>query len=444
MAGTSAKASVTDAGRILKTVVAPNSRSGIFLKDPEAAAELAAADAHGETRELLTSVRAKHDDPDVLSLLFGKVVMVFDGEPLRRVLEESATVFGSDPDTKRKGMEQFQPRAVTISTGDEWQQRRAFNDAVLGDDVAALPEARRFLEVVDTEMGALVTEHAAELRTADLQTLLRMVTGRVVLGDDARSDETTFRLLRNLMLAAQGDGSAGDDELDQLRFLLGAYLHHAEDGSLMARCPHAPQGDAVDPVDQAPHWLFASKDTLALNLAQAVAILSARADLRQRVRDEVGDRDLTDPDVIASLEVTGGVLEEAMRLWPTTWLLARRAMVDTELGGLKVKEGTTIVVPNTFNHRDVTRVPDADDVVPDRWFASFRGEGERDPRFNHLSNGPQGCAGWGLVHLLGRAVLAHVVRDHDLELRAPFLPDTGPMPTTIDPFAVRVSLVDRA
>jgi cytochrome P450 len=121
-----------------------------------------------------------------------------------------------------------------------------------------------------------------------------------------------------------------------------------------------------------------------------------------------------------------------MRLWPTTPLLAREVTEDARLAGTDLDEGTQVMILNAFNHRDAEREPDADRFRPERWAG-----GERDYRYNHLSNGSQDCPGGPLVYLLGTAVLAHVLDAFELRLVEPELDTAGEVPHMLDFFAVR-------
>jgi cytochrome P450 len=128
-------------------------------------------------------------------------------------------------------------------------------------------------------------------------------------------------------------------------------------------------------------------------------------------------------------------LEEAMRLWPTTPLLAREVTRDTTLAGEEVSEGTQVMILNTFNHRDPDRVDDADRLTPERW-----ANGQRDYRFNHLSNGAQDCPGGPLVLLLGKTVLARMLERFQLTLEDPKLYPGEPLPHMLDFFSVRFAV----
>ena len=126
-----------------------------------------------------------------------------------------------------------------------------------------------------------------------------------------------------------------------------------------------------------------------------------------------------------------------MRLWPTTTMLSRETVADTEWGGETVPAGTQVLIPNTFFHRDTSRHDWADNFAPERWLS---GEAAGDWSFNHFSRGPQGCPGTALAHLLGVAALRAVMGAGVLELESPSLDPAKPLPQMLDFFGVRLSV----
>jgi cytochrome P450 len=206
-----------------------------------------------------------------------------------------------------------------------------------------------------------------------------------------------------------------------------------EPGSLLARMAEAPHSDLTRVVQQIPHWMFAMRDTLAANTYRALISVVADAAVERRVREEMIGADLSDPQALDGMWYLGGCLHEAMRLWPTTPLLARETMHDVTLAGEAVPAGTQILLLNVFNHRDRDHVEDADRFVPERW----RSSGVRDYRFNHLSNGSQDCPGGPLVMLLGKAAIVQVLSRWPLTLKEPSLPAGGAMPTMLDFYSAR-------
>jgi cytochrome P450 len=161
--------------------------------------------------------------------------------------------------------------------------------------------------------------------------------------------------------------------------------------------------------------------------------------VERRVREEIEGADLSDPSAVDGLRYLEGCLQETMRLWPTVPLLARETTRETTLAGERLAEGTQVMLLNAFNHRDPEHVPNADGMDPGRW-----SDGQRDYRFNHLSNGTQDCPGGALVLFLGKAVLAHVLTGYALTLQDPQLEPGRPLPRMLDYFRTRFGVERKA
>src|SRR4051812_21568794 len=126
-------------------------------------------------------LRARHPG-DVLALHLGltKSLLVLDPAGIQHVLDNSPYVY-ADPKPKRKGMRVFQPNAVTISRGEEWRDRRRFNEAVLDSDQPAHAYADLFLQIVRDEVqGAPRLE-----RWDDFDGLFARIMRQVILGRSA-------------------------------------------------------------------------------------------------------------------------------------------------------------------------------------------------------------------------------------------------------------------
>jgi cytochrome P450 len=262
------------------------------------------------------------------------------------------------------------------------------------------------------------------------------ITLRVVFGDVARGDQDLTALLSKIMCEANrivAGEAESSDAYHELHGRMEWYLRDPEPGSLVARIADAPQTDATRVVHQIPHWIFAMRDTLGANTYRALAAITADEDVEKRVREEMEGRDLTSARDVDGMRYLEGCFQEAMRLWPTTPLLARETTRETTLAGEKIDEGTQVMLVNTFNHRDPDGVADADYLRPERWESS-----ERDYRFNHLSNGSQWCPGEPLVLLLGKGVLAQMLDAWDVSVADPEFPagSREPLPHSLDFYAL--------
>lgn len=107
-------------------------------------------------------------------------------------------------------------------------------------------------------------------------------------------------------------------------------------------------------VDEGITLLGAGHETTANALAFALHLVAAHPTVGERLAAEadatIGDARPT-ADQIGALHYARQVLQEAMRLYPPVWMLARKAATDGELGGFAVPEGAFVLVPVYALHR---------------------------------------------------------------------------------------------
>ena len=426
--------SAAESAKVAAAAMLPVVARGLFKPRPAASKALTAVNADRRTVSVLSEIKREHPGAGV-RLFGGKMVVLWGPEAIREVLDRSAELYASDAGAKKKGMRHFQPDALTISRGDEWRDRRAFTDAVLVPKERVHPSGERFVHVVSDEVDRLRISGCIEW--SHYEKLFDRVALRVIFGERARDDQELTDLLAQLMREANrivAGEAESSDAYHELHGRMEWHLREPEPGSLVARFADAPRTDRTRVVHQIPHWIFATRDTLAANAYRALAVIAADPAVEERVREELDGRDLADPGAIDGMRYLEGCFQEAMRLWPSTPLLAREATSGTTLAGEEIDEGTQVMIVNTFNHRDTDAVADADLLKPERWDTD-----RRDYRFNHLSNGSQYCPGEKLVLLLGKAALAQTLTGWDLTLEDPELPagSTEPLPHMLDFHAVR-------
>lgn len=96
---------------------------------------------------------------------------------------------------------------------------------------------------------------------------------------------------------------------------------------------------------------------------------------------------------------------EALRLYPATWLITRRALRAVEVGGFRFRAGHHFMVSPYVIHRDCREFPQATEFVPQRWLESSRPTGTYLP-FGH---GQHICPGRHLAVLSLAVALLRVV-----------------------------------
>jgi cytochrome P450 len=426
-------ASVIEGVRFTAQVALPNVIQGLFRRRKHAALVATRTGADGLAVGFLAGLKRSYGEGPVwIRVAKDEALLLFGRTPIRRVLEGSPDPFAADPEPKKSAMSHFQPHALTISRGRDWEDRRRFTEAVLDNGMASL--ADRFVAVSVEE-----AERVGEALDWDTwNRAVRRAARRVILGDSAADDDSISEMLGELMDKSNPPGR-GDPELyERYVAALQSYVDAAETGSLMSLFGEAPVTERTQPAGQVTHWLFALGDTLAINALRCLALLAVFDDERDRVSDEIGKADLSTGSGISSLKRLEASLQEAMRLWPTTPMLSREAVRDVDWDGVTVQAGKQVLIVNTFNHRDRDAVPFADRFDPDAWLS---GDAADDWIFNHFSHGPQGCPGTALALLVGRAMLATVLRPGcGVRLLSPQLDPTKPLPHALDFFGLRFSL----
>ena len=371
-------------------------------------------------------------------LLGGRIVVLWGPDAIREVLDQSADVYDSGSGAKGKGMWHFQPDALTLSHGEEWRDRREFTESVLATSERVHPCADRFVDVVADEVERL--RLGSTLDWEDFERLFDRLTLRVIFGDRARGDQELTELLETLMCEANRLVGL-EPRRRLLRVLRGARAPAARpragqparplrrrpaDATARGSCTRSRTGCSPCATRSAPtptgRWR---------------SIVGAARD-RARVREELEGADLSDPSAVDGLAYLEGCLQEAMRLWPTTPLLAREATRDTTLAGERDRRGHP---GDDAQRRSTTATPsgrpDIDRMKPERWRGSAM-------RFNHLSGGSQYCPGGPLVLPARQGGPGPAPRPLPAcMLREPELPEEGALPNMLDAFAIRFGVEPR-
>ncbi|MFG2459292.1 cytochrome P450 [Streptomyces sp. NPDC048523] len=122
--------------------------------------------------------------------------------------------------------------------------------------------------------------------------------------------------------------------------------------------------------DQVVAILTPGGETVASTIMWLLQVLAEHPEHADKVCAEVesvtGGRPVAFDDV-RSLRYTTYVVVETMRLWPAVWILTRRAVRDTELGGYRIPAGSDIVYSPYAIQRDAKSFDDSAEFDPLRW-----------------------------------------------------------------------------
>jgi cytochrome P450 len=426
--------------RFTLAAMLPNLVQGLFRRRRKAVRAATKLNVDRRGIAAIGSIRRSHGPGPVWVRAGGdRMLLLLGTEDVRRALDGSPEPFAPDPDAKRRGMTHFQPDALTISRGGLWQNRRRFAESVLDSSSPVHRLGDEFVAAADQEVGAMLDGlPGGELHWDSFQRCGWRITRTVVLGRSARDDEELTDQLAAMMDEANKLPKEDEASEHLEPFLAGIrrYIEAAEPGSLVSMFGGAPADGETRAERQVTHWLFAMGDTLFINLFRALAAIAGHPRQRQKVKEEISG---AGPDArgIAGLSHLEACLQEAMRLWPTTPLLSRETLEETEWDGATVPAGTQVLISNTFNHRDRQRHEGANRFEPEAWTHGDRGN---DWSLNHFSHGPQGCPGTSLALLVGKATLVSLLRRGNPRLLEPALEPGRSMPEMLDFFRIRFAV----
>jgi cytochrome P450 len=127
--------------------------------------------------------------------------------------------------------------------------------------------------------------------------------------------------------------------------------------------------------DQVAVLLIAGAETTSAALTWATYLLCTHPEVLEAVSAEV-DRvlggEVAGWEHLPELKLTGRVIQEAMRMYPPSWLLPRTATRETRLGGHVVPAGTTVLISQYMLQHDPSVFPEPERFDPDRWLALTR------------------------------------------------------------------------
>jgi cytochrome P450 len=329
-------------------------------------------------------------------------------------------------------------QGLLLSEGDlHRRQRRLAQPAFHRQRIAAYAD----------EMGAAALRRAESWRDGDaldiwpeMLGLTLGIVGRTLFSADVESETDEIgRALKDVMVRFHAFKLPGSDMLDRLslprmlrvrrgerrlrRLVLGliderrrAGLDHGDLLSMLMLAEDEGGGAAMTPEQvwqEALTIFIGGFDTIATALMWTFYALSRNPLAESRLHEELdsvleGGRAATFDD-LKRLQYTERVLCEAMRLYPPTWRLVRRALRDFPVGDYCIPSGALVVVSQYAMHRDPRFFPEPEAFDPERWTTEAR---SARPQFSYFpfGGGPRRCIGEPFAMTEGVLLLATLAR----------------------------------
>ncbi len=169
---------------------------------------------------------------------------------------------------------------------------------------------------------------------------------------------------------------------------------------------------------EALSFMLTGYETTANAMCWLWYLLALNPDARQRMLEEVDSvlqgRVVSLEDV-PRLEWTTACLEEAMRIFPPVWMIAREALHDDVIGGHRIKAGTTVNIVTEHVHRDPRFWPDPERFDPSRFLP---GADKGRPRSSYIpfGGGKRICIGRNFALLEAVMITATLSQHHVFDL----------------------------
>lgn len=371
-------------------------------------------------------------------------VAVYHPDAVRRVFTDSATFSRRTPSI-RALTEMFGEGLVTTD-GETWKrQRRTVQPLFTPQRVSHYAplmqkEADR---LVDEEMRVGHTSGVVELAPVMERYALR-VLGRTIFHDEEGVDEAVEAFARLIPLVGDvvrtratqipklpltwstGRNRQFNETRAELYDIVDAFLArrdgqvHADEGDLLGRLragrdPQSGRSLSRQEIrDQALIFLVAGFTTTSNALTLTLYLLGRHPEVQDAVAAAAREeRTSTDPHPLVL-----GAIQESMRLYPSAYVIARRAENDTQIGGYDVPSGSNVLVSPWVTHRHPAFWRDPETYEPARF---TRGEDVSRYAYFPFGAGPRKCVGehFALLEavILLRAIISrYELTSHDEEL----------------------------
>jgi cytochrome P450 len=170
--------------------------------------------------------------------------------------------------------------------------------------------------------------------------------------------------------------------------------------------------------DEAMTLFMAGHETTANTLAWTWMLLSQNPEAEATLHDELANvlagRSPTFAD-LPRLVFADRVITEALRVYPTVWLLGREAVEPCTIGGERVPVGLTLWMSQWVIHRDGRFFDDPESFRPDRW---SDGLARRIHRYAYFpfGGGPRICIGNSFAQMEAVLLLATIAQRYQVHL----------------------------
>ena len=147
-------------------------------------------------------------------------------------------------------------------------------------------------------------------------------------------------------------------------------------------------------------------------------LLSQNPEVRDQVEREADrlGRDAASVEEVHAFRTAAGAFRESIRLYPTAWLLARKAVADHKVNGTTIPAGSSVLVSPWILQRDPRSWDDPEAFRPDRYADPFASSDRQAPAYLPQGLGSKRCMAMELLPVEVTLVIGTVARRVRLDL----------------------------
>lgn len=176
-------------------------------------------------------------------------------------------------------------------------------------------------------------------------------------------------------------------------------------------------------VDEMMTFFLAGHETTAVALSWALFLLHQNEEACYKARTE-GTRLLSEGVTLESLgqaTYLKQVAQEALRLYPPAWTLAREALEADQLGPYSISKGDTVVVNSYWLHRNLHHWKSPLEFKPER-FEADAVKSRHKFAYIPFGGGPRLCIGHHFALFEMQIALATILSNFQVEILSPYQP----------------------
>jgi cytochrome P450 len=352
----------------------------------------------------------------LLGPLLGKGILTSEGADWRWQRQASAPMF------RHQELMTFVPQFVRATSDmlDRWLAGGAGHSLSIEREMTHVTFdviSATLLPSADSTVGAAVEASAGRFQQAGSWAQLYAITGAPSWlprpGRKTMAEAT--RSLRSSVLAMirehRETAGARDDLMGRL---------------MRAKAPDTGQTmNDEQLVDNLLTFYLAGHETTAKALTWTLYALTQAPEWADAVRREIDSVTGGGPVVaehIDQLVLTKQVVQEAMRVYPPVPSMTRQAVADGEIGGHKVRAGTSLIMPIFAIQRHRKRWENADLFDPNRFAPDKEGKISRYA-YMPFGAGPRICIGMAFAMIEATAILATILQRARFELAPGYVPE---------------------